>query len=631
MTCEYNFTIEHYQTLSRACFNCPYDAADCYRPHCIPGDGNVCQGDTVVVNVYNQLGDFEGTTIHWHGILQEGTPHMDGVAMVTQCPIPTHSSFQYKDTSPTPAMTHYDEDLPEHTVVMQDWLDQFASSKFSLHHHSMGPNTPASILINAFGLSKTMDGDHAMDGMDMGNKMTMNNDTDHPMGNMETTPMTTSGMDMHDMGDNSSSKEEDKSFVPHQLFSVTHGKRYRFRLINNGILNCPLKVSVHGHSLRVIATDGNDIEAVDVDSVTLFAGERFDVILSANQTPGNYWMHVVGLGDCVRSMTSQTAIIRYTGQMVMKPLSGDSYADGDRGGKNANPFAFVGDTISVAQMTSAKSAEDVYTSHNVKKFYVQLGYNEVENYRFLDSVHYPLSMMTMMNAGMVHGTHLMALQMNKITYTMPESPVLTQYGELKEDVFCNETSIGKDCTQEFCECVHRLKVAVGDVVELVLISDGKYGMGNHPMHMHGYSFYVLGMERLNDTVDRSLIEELDSRGKLNRNLLYPVQKDTVVVPDGGYTIIRFKADNPGFWLFHCHVDFHMQLGLAMVIQVGESHEMAPPPPNFPRCGSWSFSQAAGISAYQCTNAASAISSRPNGVVMILLYAFAIFRIFVKCL
>lgn len=56
----------------------------------------VCQDDEVVVNVHNELADYEGTSIHWHGILQEGTPHMDGVAMVTQCPIPVHSAFQYK-------------------------------------------------------------------------------------------------------------------------------------------------------------------------------------------------------------------------------------------------------------------------------------------------------------------------------------------------------------------------------------------------------------------------------------------------------------------------------------------------------------------------------------------------------
>lgn len=59
---------------------------------------------------------------------------------------------------------------------------------------------------------------------------------------------------------------------------------------------------------------------------------RYDVVLKADQLIGNYWMHVVGTGDCVTSRTSQTAIIRYESAMHMKPSTGDSYDDGIRTG-----------------------------------------------------------------------------------------------------------------------------------------------------------------------------------------------------------------------------------------------------------------------------------------------------------
>lgn len=39
MTCEYNFTIEYYFTLTKACNDCPFNKTDCERPHCIPADG----------------------------------------------------------------------------------------------------------------------------------------------------------------------------------------------------------------------------------------------------------------------------------------------------------------------------------------------------------------------------------------------------------------------------------------------------------------------------------------------------------------------------------------------------------------------------------------------------------------
>ena len=51
--------------------------------------------------------------------------------------------------------------------------------------------------------------------------------------------------------------------------------------------------------------------------------------------------------------------------------------------------------------------------------------------------------------------------------------------------------------------------------------------------------------QLNKSISRQDVEVLDSKGKIKRNLQNPIKKDTVMVPDGGYTIIRFKADNPG--------------------------------------------------------------------------------------
>ncbi|CAB0032827.1 unnamed protein product [Trichogramma brassicae] len=37
--CLYVFVVEQYSTMSKACYDCPFNMADCYRPHCLPGDG----------------------------------------------------------------------------------------------------------------------------------------------------------------------------------------------------------------------------------------------------------------------------------------------------------------------------------------------------------------------------------------------------------------------------------------------------------------------------------------------------------------------------------------------------------------------------------------------------------------
>ena len=62
--------------------------------------------------------------------------------------------------------------------------------------------------------------------------------------------------------------------------------------------------------------------------------------------------------------------------------------------------------------------------------------------------------------------------------------------------------------------------------------------------------------------------KLNEEGKIVRNLKNPILKDTVSVPDAGFTLIRFLADNPGFWLFHCHMLWHSHIGMALILQVG---------------------------------------------------------------
>lgn len=51
-------------------------------------------GDRVIVNVENNLGN-QSTSLHFHGLFQNGTTHMDGAAGVTQCPIAPGSAFTY--------------------------------------------------------------------------------------------------------------------------------------------------------------------------------------------------------------------------------------------------------------------------------------------------------------------------------------------------------------------------------------------------------------------------------------------------------------------------------------------------------------------------------------------------------
>lgn len=79
---------------------------------------------------------------------------------------------------------------------------------------------------------------------------------------------------------------------------------------------------------------------------------------------------------------------------------------------------------------------------------------------------------------------------------------------------------------------------------------------------------------------------MDKNDGLKRNFHTPPIKDTVTVPDGGYTIIRFRAYNPGYWFFHCHLEFHAEIGMGLIFKIGNNDEMPPIPKKFPTCNDY---------------------------------------------
>lgn len=98
------------------------------------------------------------------------------------------------------------------------------------------------------------------------------------------------------------------------------------------------------------------------------------------------------------------------------------------------------------------------------------------------------------------------------------------------------------------------------------------------MHLHGYSFYVVGWGIGNFD---------EKKDPLNYNLVDPPLMNTIAVPRNGWTTIRFKANNPGVWLMHCHLERHISWGMEMAFIVkdgkGPGEQILPPPPDMPKC------------------------------------------------
>jgi iron transport multicopper oxidase len=117
-------------------------------------------------------------------------------------------------------------------------------------------------------------------------------------------------------------------------------------------------------------------------------------------------------------------------------------------------------------------------------------------------------------------------------------------------------------------------VKQGEVVELVI---NNFDGGGHPTHLHGHAPQLVARapgvynsrwehpNQPNTEGTETSSNALGYTGDTGRMPRVPMRRDTWVTAPKGYTVIRFRADNPGVWLLHCHMEWHVVAGLTATI------------------------------------------------------------------
>ncbi|ONK73948.1 uncharacterized protein A4U43_C03F1230, partial [Asparagus officinalis] len=176
-----------------------------------------------------------------------------------------------------------------------------------------------------------------------------------------------------------------------------------------------------------------------------------------------------------------------------------------------------------------------------------------------------------------------AASLNNISFVMPNMGILQAYYKKIDGVYGEDFPVkppvdfnftGDDIPQEYLFPAVGTEVRVLEYrteVEMAFQGTNLLDVGmNHPMHLHGYRFYVVG------TGIGNFDEEKDPK---SYNLKDPPLENTVGVPKSGWAAIRFKANNPGVWFMHCHLERHGTWGMDTVFIV----KTLPPPANMPPC------------------------------------------------
>ncbi|XP_068644557.1 laccase-7-like [Aristolochia californica] len=504
----------------------------------------VHEGDTLVVDLYNDSP--YDLSIHWHGIFQLLSGWADGPSYVTQCPIRPGNKYSYKFNITGREGTLW---WHAHFSVLRATVygALIIYPRDSVSYPFPKPYRQVPILLGEWWDANVVD--------------------------VENEALASGGAPNISDAYTINGKPGRLYSCARETFKlkVTPGKTYLLRIIN-AALNNQLFFKIAGHDFTVVGADAAYTNPYRTDVVVTAPGQTTDVLLTADRTPASYYMGAhpyISAPIAPFDNTTTVGIIQYENASSSEPI-----------------------------MPVMPVFTDTPTAH---KFYTNLtGLSSSRGYKpLLQSVDERMFIAFGLgldqcppnaNCGGPSNTRLTA-NMNNISFQFPSRLSLLQahfsgVNGIFTDDFPDNPPIVYDYTNATVAAAFlasqkgtRLKrLAYNSTVEIVLQNTAVLTTENHPIHLHGFNFFILaqGFGNFNRETDEQKF-----------NLVNSQERNTIGVPVGGWAVIRFKANNPGVWLLHCHLDVHLPLGLAtaFVVENGPSSSstLPPPPSDLPLC------------------------------------------------
>lgn len=514
----------------------------------------VTEGDEVVVNVTNLVS--YNVTIHWHGVRQLLSNWADGPAYITQCPIKTNNSYVYRfkiiDQRGT-LLWHAHFSWLRATVYGAFIIQKKTNAAYPFHQKpgkSVGELPP--VLLGEWWNANVID--VITQALAQG-------------GGYNTSDAITINGQPGDLYNCSSAGTV--------VYNVIQGETVLLRVIN-AALNFHMYFAVANHSLTVVEADAEYTEPFTTDVIILAPGQTTNVLLTANKTVGKYYMAASIFSPpnpvfVPFPTTAATAILSYKGSNTNSHIAFPS-------------LPLANDSAVLNNFTDSLR-----------------GRNQSEGYYYMDvpqKVDVDLLHTVGLNAqpcnpaertcGGIFGDFL-AASMNNISFVSPNISLLQAYVKHINGVYTtdfpdaplvpyNYTGVNPIVDMAALPGTKVKVLPFNSAVQVVYQNTATLVSENHPIHLHGQNFYVVGTGsgNYNSTTDPA-----------NFNLKNPASRNTITVPAGGWAAVRFRAANPGVWFVHCHFDIHQSWGLDMAFITlngkGPFQTLPPLPADFPKC------------------------------------------------
>ncbi|KAL2471298.1 Laccase-17 [Abeliophyllum distichum] len=474
------------------------------------------EGDRVVIKVVNHVSN--NVSVHWHGIRQLLSGWADGPAYVTQCPIQSGQSYVYNFTIVGQRGT-----LFWHAHI--SWLRATLYGPFII----LPKKNTSYPFAKPFKEVPMIFGEW------------WNADTEAVINQALQTGAAPNISDAYIINGfpgplyNCSANQTFK-------LKVKPGKTYLLRIIN-AALNDDLFFRIANHTFTVVEADAVYVKPFETDLLLITPGQTTNVLLKTKPNPFNTTFlmaarpYFTGQGTIDNSTASNSLPFRQSTELLFAANFSNKFRS----------------------LATAQFPANVPQSID-KHFFFTVGLGSSPC----------LKNQTCQGPD---GTKF-AASVNNVSFTLPTTSLLQAH------FFGQSNGV---YTTDFPSFPITPFNYTGTPPKNTTVANGTkdtsiLGAESHPLHLHGYNFFIVGQGFGNFDPQKD---------PPNYNLVDPVERNTIGVPSGGWVAIRFRADNPGVWFMHCHFEVHLSWGLKMAWVVLDGNlpnqQLPPPPSDLPKC------------------------------------------------